>query len=383
MKRVLFTATVDLHFKAFHLPYLKWFKDQGWEVHVAACGEMELPFVDKKYHIPIERSPLSKNNVKAYKELKGIIEKNQYQIIHCHTPMGGVITRLAARQNRKLGTKILYTAHGFHFSKGAPLKNWFIYYPIEIYLSSFTDCLITINKEDYELAKKHPFTACQIKHVHGVGVDTRIYRPAERNEKELLRSEYGYKPHDFLMIYTAEFNKNKNQQLLIKLMGQIKRDIPHVKLLLAGHGPLVETCKNLAAELGLQHHIDFLGYRNDVEKLLKMSDAALGSSFREGLPVNIMEAMSCGLPVIASENRGHNELIQNGINGWTVKQKDLVNFAEKIKLLYDHEELRMQFGKNGRKRILNKYAVDKVLVEQSLIYDQYWKEWGEFQWAAH
>ncbi len=152
---ILFCATVDYHFKAFHLPYMKWFKEQGWEVHVAASGEMELPYVDKKYTIPIQRSPLSMKNMEAYRELKEIIDGNQYKLIHCHTPMGGVLARLAAREARKKGTKVIYTAHGFHFCKGAPLKNWMLYYPIEKRLAHYTDCLITINEEDYTLAKKH------------------------------------------------------------------------------------------------------------------------------------------------------------------------------------------------------------------------------------
>ena len=180
-KRILFCATVDYHFSSFHLPYMKWFKDQGWEVHVAAAGKMDLPFTDQKFDIPIVRSPFNRNNIKAYDQLKKIIDQNDYKMIHCHTPMGGVLARLAARQARKMGTKIIYTAHGFHFCKGAPLANWLLYYPIEKTLSRLTDCLITINTEDYQLAKKK-FKAEKIEHVHGVGVNTEVFKPVGKNK---------------------------------------------------------------------------------------------------------------------------------------------------------------------------------------------------------
>src|SRR5690625_2618198 len=155
--KILFCATVDYHFKAFHLPYMKWFKALGWEVDVAAAGEIDLPYTDNKYNIPIKRSPYDKSNITAYKMLKKIIDENNYHMIHCHTPLGGVLARLAARKARERGTKVIYTAHGFHFCKGAPLLHWFIYYPIERYLSHYTDSLITINHEDFNLAIKNAF----------------------------------------------------------------------------------------------------------------------------------------------------------------------------------------------------------------------------------
>jgi glycosyltransferase EpsD len=381
-KRILFCATIDIHFKAFHLPYLKWFKDQGWEVHVAAAGEMDLPFVDKKYNIPIKRSPLSLMNIQAYKELKAIIDENKYSMIHCHTPMGGVLTRLAARDARKGGTKVLYTAHGFHFCKGAPFINWALYYPIEKFLSHYTDCLITINIEDYHRALSHRFKAGLIKHIHGVGVNTDIFYPVGQFHKFVLRAERGYNPEDFLMFYAAEFNKNKNQQFLIKALALIKDELPKTRLLLAGDGPLLEECKKLAINLGIEEKVHFLGFRDDIEALLKMSDIAVASSYREGLPVNVMEAMACGLPVIASDNRGHRELIRDEGNGWLVQLLDGEYMSEKIKLLSKNEEMRVTYGSNGSQTIKNKYAIDKVLIETINIYEMFMEDGGELRWAV-
>jgi len=370
-KKILFCATVDYHFEAFHLPYMKWFQEQDWEVHVAASGNLNLPFTDKKYNISIQRSPLSIKNGYAYKELKKIINDNGYEIIHCHTPVGGALARLAARDARKKGTKVLYTAHGFHFYKGAPLLNWLLYYPIERGLSYFTDCLITINEEDYTLAINHRFGAKRITHVHGVGVDTERFKPIDEMDKGKLRSKLGYKRDDFLMFYAAEFNANKNQQLLIKVLAKIKDDVPHARLLLAGKGPLQDDLKKLAEELDVSTMVDFLGFRKDLEEIIPMCDIAVASSLREGLPVNIMEAMACGLPVIASENRGHKELVRNDINGWIIDPEDIDAMAEKIKTVAQNKSLANRLGKSGRTIVENTFSIDKVQKELTSIYSTY------------
>ncbi len=383
MKTVLFCATVDEHFKGFHIPYLKWFKEQGWEVHVAANGNMDLPFVDRKYNLPIQRSPFNLKNIQAFKELKLHIKQNKYELIHCHTPMGGVLGRLAARNARSKGTKVIYTAHGFHFCKGAPLKNWLLYYPIEKMLANYTDCLITINQEDYYLATHRHFRAGTIEQVHGVGIDSQFYQPLNQLDKNKLRAAYGYKENDFLMFYAAEFNQNKNQQLLIHLAAIIKDEIPNSRLLLAGDGPHLEKCKTLSKELGVEKMVDFLGFRDDIPKLLPMCDIAAASSLREGLPVNIMEAMSCGLPIIASDNRGHRELVANGRNGWLIDSNNLSNTVNHLINLSENDDLIFKMGSLGRKAIENTYSINNVLIEMVIIYKRYMGEMGASRWEAH
>ncbi|MGG3912329.1 glycosyltransferase family 4 protein [Rossellomorea vietnamensis] len=380
---ILFCATVDYHFKAFHLPYLKWFKEQGWEVHVAASGEIELPYVDKKFTIPIQRSPFSLTNVKAYQELRDIIDQHQYKLIHCHTPMGGVLARLAARGARKNGTKVIYTAHGFHFCKGAPIQNWMLYYPIEKMLSRYTDCLITINKEDYTLAK-HRFNIPSIEHVHGVGVNMETFQPISEKDKAEKKKSFGFQPDDFLLFYAAEFNENKNQQMLIKALAHIKEEVPHAKLLLAGEGTLQKTCKELAKTLEVEHMVHFLGFRKDIPELLPMCDVAVASSLREGLPVNIMEAMACGLPVVASVNRGHRELVKDHQNGWVVFSTDVEGFSNKLKLLAASEDIRRQMGMTGRGMIESTFSVQRIVNEKSRVYQAYMKKKKEVEkWAIH
>jgi len=352
---------------------MEWFKEQGWEVHVAAAGEVVLPFVDQKYNLPINRSPLSGSNFQAYRQLKSIIDDNDYKIIHCHTPVGGVLARLAAKDARITGTKVVYTAHGFHFCKGAPFPNWLIYYPIEKSLAKYTDCLVTINDEDYKLALKHNFKANEIAHVHGVGVDIDRFKPINKNKKRELREALGYNPDGFFMFYAAEFNKNKNQSLLIKALALIKDDTPSAKLLLAGEGRLLEQCRGLALSLGVDKMVDFLGFRQDVDQLLSISDIAVASSMREGLPVNVMEAMSCGLPVIATENRGHLELVVNHQNGYIVPRSDHQLLGKRIRDLYFSKQLLSTMGVESRKRIKT-YSLKNVGLELGKIYSSYMME---------
>ncbi|WP_339282565.1 glycosyltransferase family 4 protein [Oceanobacillus sp. FSL K6-3682] len=382
-KKILFCATVDYHFKAFHLPYMNWFQKQGWEVHVAAAGNINLPYTDKQFKILIQRSPFHPSNMKAYKQLKRIINQNSYSIIHCHTPFGGVLARLAAKETRKRGTKVIYTAHGFHFCKGAPLQNWLFYYPIERMLSRYTDTLILINQEDYHLARTHNFKAGSIEHVHGVGIDIEKYKPVHEQKKRELRKSFGYKADDFLLFYAAEFNKNKNQQLLLHALALLKDKVPNTKLLLAGKGALLKSCQQLAHQLGVSGMVDFLGFRKDIEQILPMCDIGVASSLREGLPVNMMEAMACGLPVVAVDNRGHRELIENEKHGWIISNPNAVKFANKLIQVSNMAEPGLTLGKCAREKIVSSYTVDKILMEKRKIYEKHMEKWGEVHWAVH
>ncbi|MFD1707991.1 glycosyltransferase family 4 protein [Siminovitchia sediminis] len=379
--KILFCATVDYHFRVFHIPYLKWFKSRGWEVHMAAAGNESIPFVDQRFNIPIDRSPFRRQNLNAYKELKKIIEQNHYDIIHCHTPMGGVLSRLAAINKRINDTKMLYTAHGFHFCKGSSWKNWLLYYPIEKWLSRYTDCLITINEEDYHLAVNRHFKAKQIAHVHGMGVNTDTFFPVTEFTKSVLRANYQFDHDHFIMFYAAEFNRNKNQKILIAAFAALQEKIPKAKLLLAGEGPLMNECKRMAKKHGIRSSVFFLGYRKDIDTLLKMSDIAVASSLREGLPVNILEAMACGLPIVAVDNRGHRELIVNGQNGWLVKN-DPEAMADKMVFLSRDKILRKEMGKASRKIVMSKYSLEKTLEEQIEIYKRFMGGIEEVQWAV-
>lgn len=334
MKKVLFTATVDSHILHFHIPYLKWFKEQGYEVHVATNGNKEIPYCDVKHVVSFERKPFKANNLRAIKQLKKIINEEKFNIIHCHTPMGSVVTRIAAMKARKkYNTKVIYTAHGFHFFKGAPLINWMVFYPVEKWLSNYTDCLITINKEDYNLAN-NKFKAKQIELVNGVGVDKNKFNfEMSTEEKHDLRKKLGLKDDDFVMTIVGELNKNKNQIMAIETMRKLTKKDNKIKLLLVGTGELEEYYKNKVKEYDLEGNVIFAGYRKDIPKLLKISNCLLSISLREGLPVNVMEAKINLTPVIATKCRGNIDLIENQKDGLIIENnsEELEDAIFKIK----------------------------------------------------
>jgi glycosyltransferase EpsD len=367
MKKVLFTATVDSHILHFHVPFLKMFKEKGYEVHVATNGTEKIPYCDVKHTISMERSPYSLKNIKAVKQLKKIINEEKFDIIHCHTPVGGVVTRLAAKKARKkYHTRVIYTAHGFHFYKGAPKKNWLLFYPVEKYLAKYTDTLITINQEDYELAKSKFSKRCKnIEYVPGVGIDeTKFNFKMTKKEKSELKKSLGLKDSDFVMIYPARLDKNKNQIFLINCMKELVKKNPDIHLLLPGEDELNGYYQKVTKEKGLDSNIHFLGYRKDIPRLLKISDLAVSSSLREGLPVNIIESMVAGLPVVALECRGVRDIIKNDENGKIIKlsansENQFVNSVlkyEKNKLVLD------------TRKIVNYLFLEKISSQMDKIY---------------
>lgn len=370
MKKVLFVATVvKLHIMVFHIPYLEWFKKNGYEVHVAARNDYDnkeeciIPFCDKFHDLPFERSPLRKNNLHVYRDLKNIINANEYEIIHCHTPMGGAIGRLAARSTRKKGTKVIYTAHGFHFFKGASLVNWLAYYPVERWLARYTDVLITINTEDYEIAKSN-FNARRVVHIPGIGIDLKKFNTTEM-DRDLKRSKLGIPNDAFVILSVGELNKNKNHKIIIRAIAEIDNlDIHYV---ICGQGKLDGYLRNLNRELGIENQVHLLGFRKDIPEICKISDVFAFPSHREGLSVSLMEAMANRLPVVCSNVRGNSDLIEDGKGGYLVEPSDVEGFAKYIKELIEDSRLRSEFGGFNHKKIEN-YSIENVLCEMEKIY---------------
>lgn len=310
MKKVLFVATVvKTHIMEFHIPYLKMFKEKGWETAVAARNDYEnpddcvIPYCDTYYDTPFERSPIKPGNIVSYKQLKKIIDEGKYDIVHCHTPVGAMLARLAAIKARKNGTRVIYTAHGFHFFKGAPLLNWLIYFPVEWICSFMTDTLITINQEDYAFAKKH-MNAKQIEYVPGVGIDLNKFGISQVNPCE-MRETLGIHDDKVWVLNVGELIPRKNQEALIKAIV----DIPEIYLTIAGRGELQEQLANLIAELHLEDRVKLLGYRNDISDLCQAADVFAFPSFQEGLSVALMEAMACARPIVCGAIRGNTDLI--------------------------------------------------------------------------
>jgi len=365
-KKVLFTATVDSHILSFHLPFLKMLQENGYEIHVATNGVVNIPYCDVRHTVSFERSPLKPNNLRAIKQLKTIIDDQKFDIIHTHTPMGGVVTRLAAMGARKKGTRVIYTAHGFHFFSGAPVINWLIYYPIERYLARHTDTLITINKEDYARAKAQFRTS--VKYIPGVGINGKKFSVSLSDaEKSKLRKALGLKDTDFVLLYPAELNKNKNQVTLINAMEHLATNHPDIHLLLPGKDSMNGFHGNLINEKNLGSNIHLLGLRNDIPQLLQIADVSISASHREGLPVNIMEAMYAGLPIIVSNSRGNRDLVVDGQNGYVVPADDHDSYIARIEELYSNKSKRQSLGK-ASKKMVEPYLMPKIMDQMIEIY---------------
>lgn len=355
MKKVLLTATVQSHIVQFHKPLVQMLHEKGYEVHVAARNNLaeknglSLDFADRVFDVPFSRSPKSRDNFTAYRMLKQIIADGGYAVVHCNTPMGGIVTRLAAAKVRRQGTAVLYTAHGFHFYRGAPKQNWLVFYPVEKWMSRLTDCLVTITTEDYQLAKEK--FHCPVFHLHGVGADSSRFFERSVQEKAALRQRLGFAQDTKIILNVGELLPNKNQAAAVRAVKQVVEQYPNTQLLLAGNGPERANLERLVAELGMESHVTFLGYTTELPAYQNIADVLLACSFREGLPLNVMEAMLCATPVVASNNRGHRELIKEGVTGVLADASDPSAFAAGLTTLLDDPELAQKMGRQGQQAV--------------------------------
>lgn len=313
------------------------------------------------HNLNLSRSPFDKANYYGYKQLKSIIQEGKYDVIHTHTPIASALVRVACRRNNDI--KVIYTAHGFHFYRGAPLLNWFLYYPVEKWLLRHTDILITINKEDYERAKRS-FKASGIEYVPGVGVDVYKYGSVVVDRKA-KRSELRLDEDDFVLVSTGELNDNKNHKTVIHAVHKLNNS--RVKYLICGQGTLEEELLHLVQELGLEHQIELLGYRSDITEINRIADVFVFPSFREGLSVALMEAMACGLPVVCSNIRGNRDLIEDGKGGFLVEPKDVVRLTQSIEMLVENDSLRERMGNHNKEKIQG-YDIKIVLEKMKSIY---------------
>ncbi len=370
MKKVLFTASIAKHILRFHLPYLKWFKENGFETHVACNGDEEIPFADYKHKVNFVRNPFHLGHFSSYHELKKILNDENFDLVHCHTPMASVITRLASRFHRPKGLNVLYTAHGFHFFKGGPLIYWLLYYPMEKYLSQFTDAIITINKEDFDLIQNNGFKNKKTYLINGVGVNNDRFTPKENNFKLDLRQKCGFQNNDFILVYVAEFIERKNHTFIINSTNELKTKIPNLKILFAGRGILKDQMENLVVKLNLNDTIKFLGFRDDINDVMRLADLGISASKQEGLGLNLIEEMMVGLPIIATIDRGHKEVVSHGKNGFLFEQNNKLMFIEYVIDLYNNPKKYRNFSQEA---IVSseKFALSKSLIQMENIYNNF------------
>lgn len=368
--KILFTASIPLHIRAFHLPYLQWFKNHGYEVHVACSGYEDLPFVDKYWDIPFERSPFSTKHFNAFRQLKKVIDKENFCLINCHTPMTSVLTRLASIKARKNGTKLLYTAHGFHFFKGASFINWLLFYPIELYLTKITDAIICINQEDFKLIQKKGSSNCAYYIIPGIGVNNSRFFKISTTQKNALRSKFNFKKDELLLIYAAEYIPRKNHKFIVNTVKKRPRIFKNTKILFAGKGELENSLKEMVNREGLENKIKFLGFRKDIDQIYQMCDVGISASKQEGLGLNLIEEMMCGLPIIATVDRGHKEVVDHKVNGFLYPQNDEKQFCKSVLILKNKPDVTKQFSINAVAKA-QKFELSNSVRIMTKIYKKY------------
>lgn len=318
-KKILFTSHTA-NFQKFNRPFMRMLKGSldeqysdfnigGWDVDYASANEEKILDADNVFAVDFPRNPFRiPQLIRSYKQVKKIIESTHYDLIHTHTPVGSVVTRLAARKARKNGTKVLYTAHGFHFYKGAPLKNWLLWYPVEKHLAKDCDYLITINTEDYKLAKSKFKT--KVRFINGVGINTEKFnKKLSKEEKNKLRKSLGLSLNDYVVVFNGEFNPDKNHRMLLKGIAPLLTSHGNMKVILISKGLLLDDCRQLTKDLNISKQVLFLGYRNDVSDILQICDLYVSPSKREGLVISVLEAIYSQLPVILFDNRGHRQIL--------------------------------------------------------------------------
>lgn len=343
MKKILIVANASKeHIRKFCIPLIGCLHAKGWRVDVACRLDVPVPECDTAYDLPCDRNPFRGGLFKSVKVLKEILRENEYDLLVCSTVVGAMIARLAAAPFRRKGLKVIYMCHGIHFFPGASLSRWAMGYPVEKFLAPKTDAIIVTNDLDLELAKKYLGRIPVIEKSHSMGVDLGRFRDAaltaeERAEK---RKELGLAPEDFVLSYVAEIIGNKNQSMLVNAFDIIRKSVPNAKLVLIGPEHDGGELRKLVESKGLEKDILFLGWRSDVPQLLHLSDAYVASSKSEGLGLNLIEAMACNIPVVATKNRGHLEIVNHGQNGFLVDINDWEAMAGYVLQLHGDAGLR-------------------------------------------
>lgn len=364
MKRALMYASVASMIQQFNMENIRLLLSLGYQVDVACNMEQGSSVSTEKigamkaelesmgvrlYHVPVPRKVTAVSSIlKSIQISCKLMNTERYELIHCHSPIGGMICRLANRFSKSYGkAKMIYTAHGFHFYKGAPKKNWLFFYPVERFCSRYTDVLITINQEDYALAKRK-MKAKRVEYVPGIGIDLNRLA-AFPQERQVLCDCLGIPTDSVLMLSVGELNENKNHSSVVKVLDQLPKNYYY---LICGQGVSHPMLEALAREHGCEDRLHILGYRDDVISIVKSCDLFVFPSKREGLSVALMEAMACGMPCVASDIRGNCDLVDDGAGGMLLKTEAFgQELVERLKKIEDISAYKKNCGQINKQKV--------------------------------
>lgn len=339
MKVLLVANVAREHVNKFHIPTIRHMRARGWRVDVACRVDEPVPEADHVYDMCWQRSPFRAGTFKGIYDLRRLIRQNGYDIVYCHTTVGLLVARLAALPLRREGLLVVAMDHGLFYFKGAPWANW-LAYPVDWFLSHFTDEMITINREDDDFVRRHFCQKEIFKMTDGIGASFDRLRVENRAEARAeVRAEFGIPAGATVLIYVAELTLNKNQQMLIRALQDLRQQGGDYRLMLVGPDHADGRYQRLADEMGLQGEVIFTGWRRDIGRLMAAADVAVASSIREGLPINTIETLYCHLPVVAAANRGHSSIIQDGQNGFIVPRNDHQAMARRVEQLMADSDL--------------------------------------------
>lgn len=369
MKKALIVATVAAFIASFEMQDIELLQSLGFEVH---CATNFLKINDERkkqrllnsgiipHQVDFERSPFSLKNIKAYKQLKRVVKEGAFNLVHCHTPMGGLLGRMAAK---KYNVKhIFYTAHGFHFFKGAPIMNWLFIYNIEKQMSKKTDVLITINNEDYNVASRK-FHDKHLEKIHGVGLNIKAFSIPNINREE-KRKQLGVSQDEKMLLSVGELSKDKNHLTSISAMKTLSKE--GYKLFIAGEGKERKRIERKIKRCKLEKSVILLGYRNDISELLYASDAFLFPSYFEGLSVALMEAIASRKPIVCSKVRGNVDLIRTQESYFNPKSTESLIIAVDRVFSLDKDTMNRMIESNFKN--LQKFDSANVKKEMLSIY---------------
>lgn len=378
-KKVLMLASVASMIDQFNMPNIQMMQKMGYEVHVA-CNFLEgntcdanrirkfqqlLTNMDVKQHqwdCPRNIGSLKKC-LTAFWQLWRLTRQHHFEWMHCHSPVGGALSRIVSHF-RKIS--VIYTAHGFHFYQGAPFKNWLLYYSAERLLAYWTDVLITVNKEDYTLAKNH-LKAGNICRIPGVGIDVQRFQNCAKDkaakDRNVIRKRYNIPQDAIVLLSVGELSKRKNHQEVLKALAQMKRQ--DLYYLICGQGAMEKRLIQKAKKYNILKYVRFCGFQEDVETICRSADIFVFPSLQEGFPAALMEAMAAGLPCIVSDIRGNRELIADQMRFQPGRTKEMQRILDEV---IRNPQLLMHLGDRNQEQI-KKYDVQKVNCKMKKIYD--------------
>lgn len=363
-KKILYAASTFGHLRSFHIPYLEALLGKGYEVHAIGAGSFEkMPRGVICTEMGFEKKFSSVHNFRLARQIRKMVKAEKFDIISVHTALAAFFVRLAVLFLRGR-PYVINTVHGYLFDEQTPAKKRRVLLWAEKLVKPVTDCLAVMNQQDYEIAEKYKLYKGKLVMTRGMGVDLSWYEPNREllDEGKKLRSEMTHSGKELVMICAAEFSQRKNQSFLVEAAARLKqRGIPH-RMILAGEGELFEPVKSLAVRLGVRIEIRLPGFVKDLAPYYYASDVLVSASRSEGLPFQIMEAMACSLPVVATNVKGHRDLVVDGETGFLFAYDDLDGFCDHIQTLYQDKTRRTEMGKQGEQYV-HKYNLKAVLPE--------------------